>query len=109
MARFFQFFILISNMFFSKNRKIPQTTFVLTFWPHIISELGGVPPLLFGTFNLKFVLERSPLAHFFQFFTLISNMVFSKTSIGPIGRADTPGPSPLTRSISILQNGVLAV
>ena len=28
--------------FFSKNRMIPQTTFVLTFWPHIISELGGV-------------------------------------------------------------------
>ena len=55
-----------------------------------------VTPLFFGTFNLKFVLERSPLAHFFQFFTLISNMVFSKTSIGPIGRADTHGPSPPT-------------
>ena len=29
-------------IFFSKNRIIPQTTFVPTFWPHIISELGGV-------------------------------------------------------------------
>ena len=25
---------------------IPQTTFVLTFWPHIISELDGVPSLI---------------------------------------------------------------
>ena len=29
-------------IFFSKSRIIPQTTFVPTFWPHIISELGGV-------------------------------------------------------------------
>ena len=28
--------------FFSKKKIIPQTTFVPTFWPHIISELGGV-------------------------------------------------------------------
>ena len=28
--------------FLFKNRIIPQTTFVPTFWPHIISELGGV-------------------------------------------------------------------
>ena len=26
---------------------IPQTTFVLTFWPHIISELGGVMCYIF--------------------------------------------------------------
>ena len=28
--------------FFSKDRIIPQTTFVPIFGPHIISELGGV-------------------------------------------------------------------
>ena len=26
----------------AKKKIIPQTTFVPTFWPHIISELGGV-------------------------------------------------------------------
>ena len=36
------FFQIFSIAFFSKNRIIPQTTFVLTFRPHIISELGGV-------------------------------------------------------------------
>ena len=31
-----------SVAFFSKKKIITQTTFVPTFWPHIISELGGV-------------------------------------------------------------------
>ena len=31
---------------------IPQTTFVLTFWPHIISELGGVLQQCFLTVHL---------------------------------------------------------
>ena len=31
--------------FFSKKKIIPQTTLVPTFWPHIISELGGVKNL----------------------------------------------------------------
>jgi hypothetical protein len=53
-------------------------------------------PLFCGTFNLKIRLGRYLLVHFFQFFTLISNMVFSKKSIEPIGRADTHGPSPTT-------------
>ena len=38
------FFQIFSVAFFSKNKIIPQTTFVPTFWPHIISELGGVSP-----------------------------------------------------------------
>ena len=40
---------IFSIAFFSKNRMIPQTTFVLTFRPHIIAELGGVDG--HGTFH----------------------------------------------------------
>ena len=36
------FFQIFSITFFSKKKIIPQTPFVPTFWPHIISELGGV-------------------------------------------------------------------
>ena len=36
------FFQIFTIAFISKNRIIPQTTFVPTFWPHTISELGGV-------------------------------------------------------------------
>ena len=31
-----------AQKWFSKKKIIPQTTFVPTFWPHIISELDGV-------------------------------------------------------------------
>jgi hypothetical protein len=58
----------------------------------IISQPG--PHFFYWTFNLKIWLEAYGLAHFFQFFMLISNMAFSKRSIRSIGRADTHGPSP---------------
>ena len=54
------------------------------------------PPLFFGTFKFQIPSRSLCSGSFFQFFMLISNMQFKITSIGPIGRADTPGPSPPT-------------
>ena len=53
-------------------------------------------PLFFGMFNFQIPSRSLCSGSFFRFFMLISNMQFKITSIGPIGRADTPGPSPPT-------------
>ena len=34
--------VVCGMILFFEKKIIPQTTFVPTFWPHIISELGGV-------------------------------------------------------------------
>ena len=47
------FFQIFSIAFFSKKKIIPQTTFVPTFWPHIISELDSVGQQCFFFFFAK--------------------------------------------------------
>ena len=37
--------VVCGMILFFEKKIIPQTTFVPTFWPHIISELGGVKAL----------------------------------------------------------------
>ena len=58
---------IFSIAFFSKNRMIPQTTFVLTFRPHIISELGGVHSvLIFIKWQLNIPSQSIPIQLLFQ-------------------------------------------
>ena len=67
---------------------IPQTTFVLTFRPHIISQLGGVQTLAFAcnskAKNTMRIPNDTKIANFLTTVYYIVNMAYTRAPHFPI-------------------------